>query len=437
MTRVVVAVDSFKGSIGAADAAAAVRDGWAEARGADEIVLLPMADGGEGTLDAFAAAVPGARRMPVTVCGPHGREITASWLPSARWHRGRGTGVDERNRAAAGGCRRAAPWDADTRGFGEAIAAALDHGVERLVLGIGSSASTDGGVGMLTALGARFTDASGAPLAPGVRGLVALADADLSGLRPLPPGGAVVLSDVTNPLCGPGGAAAVFGPQKGLDAEAVAVADAALARLAGLVAPGAAPLSPAASFDTSDAERAPSRRARPISPADSGPARQHPAHSAHVWDAGTPGAGAAGGTGFGLLAWGAELVRGAERVAELIHLAEAIAAADLVITGGGLVRRAVRRRKGARVRRAAGVRVGRARRVGGRTHHGGCRHLGLRGIRLADGTRRIARSLAVRTRRLAARRRRTGGARPLTALRRHVRGEEGGAEVPRVARRRP
>ncbi|MCZ7140663.1 glycerate kinase, partial [Salmonella enterica subsp. enterica] len=84
------------------------------------------------------------------------------------------------------------------------IAAALDHGAERLVLGIGSSASTDGGAGMLTALGARFADASGAPLAPGMRGLVALTDADLSGLRPLPPGGAVVLADVTNPLCGPG-----------------------------------------------------------------------------------------------------------------------------------------------------------------------------------------------------------------------------------------
>ncbi len=144
-----------------------------------------------------------------------------------------------------------------------------------------------------------------------------------------------MLSDVTNQLCGPVGAAAVFGPQKGLHAEAVAVADAALARFAGLVAPGAAPLSPAASFDTSDAERAPSRRARPLRTDHSAPARQHPAHSAHVWDAGTPGAGAAGGTGFGLLAWGAELVRGAERVAELIHLAEAIAGADLVITGEG------------------------------------------------------------------------------------------------------
>ena len=328
MMRVVVAVDSFKGSIGAADASAAVRDGWGRARSADEVVLRPMADGGEGTLDAFAAAVPGARRMPVTVCGPHGREVPASWLLLPD-----GTGVVELAstsgiellQADGGGGLR--PWDAGTRGFGEAIAAALDHGVERLVLGIGSSASTDGGVGMLTALGARFADASRAPLVPGVRGLVALADADLSGLRPLPPGGAVVLSDVTNPLCGPGGAAAVFGPQKGLDAEAVAVADAALARLSDLVS--------AASFDTSDAERAPSRRERPLRTDHSGPARQHPAHSAHVWDAGTPGAGAAGGTGFGLLAWGAELVPGAERVAGRIGLADAIAGADLVITGEG------------------------------------------------------------------------------------------------------
>lgn len=328
MMRVVVAVDSFKGSIGAAGASAAVRDGWGRARSADEVVLRPMADGGEGTLDAFAAAVPGARRMPVTVCGPHGREVPASWLLLPD-----GTGVVELAstsgiellQADGGGGLR--PWDAGTRGFGEAIAAALDHGVERLVLGIGSSASTDGGVGMLTALGARFADASGALVAPGVRGLAALAEADLSGLRPLPPGGAVVLSDVTNPLCGPGGAAAVFGPQKGLDAEGVDVADAALARLADLVS--------AASFDTSDAERAPSRRERPLRTDHSGPARQHPAHSAHVWDAGTPGAGAAGGTGFGLLAWGAELVPGAERVAERIGLADAIAGADLVITGEG------------------------------------------------------------------------------------------------------
>lgn len=107
------------------------------------------------------------------------------------------------------------------------------------MLGIGSSASTDGGAGMLAALGARIVDADGQPIAPGARGLATAASVDLSGLRPLPRGGVVVLSDVTNPLLGPRGATAVFGPQKGLDADGVVTADAALARFAALVVYGA------------------------------------------------------------------------------------------------------------------------------------------------------------------------------------------------------
>ncbi|MGB4778644.1 glycerate kinase, partial [Microbacterium sp.] len=163
MTRVVVALDSLKGSIGAADAAAAVAEGWRDALEHVDVRLLPMADGGEGTLDAFETAVPGSRRMPVRVRGPRGRDLSASWLLLPD-----GTGVVEL--ASTSGIElltadsgALAPWDADTFGFGQAIAAALDHGVSRLVLGIGSSASTDGGVGMLTALGV-----PGAP-APGVR----------------------------------------------------------------------------------------------------------------------------------------------------------------------------------------------------------------------------------------------------------------------------
>src|SRR5690606_4152628 len=105
----------------------------------------------------------------------------------------------------------------DTTGFGQAIVAALDHGVSRLVLGIGSSASTDGGTGLLTALGGRFADETGAPIRPGARGLLELAHVDLSNLRSAPE--VLVLSDVTNPLIGPRGAAAVFGPQKGLSAD--------------------------------------------------------------------------------------------------------------------------------------------------------------------------------------------------------------------------
>lgn len=286
MTRVVVALDSFKGSITAADAAAALAAGWRATIAGVEIALRPMADGGEGTVAAFAAAVAGAERVPVTVRGPAGRMVDASWLRLPD-----GTGVVELASTSGiemlGDERR--PWDADTLGFGQAVLAALDAGVPRLVLGIGSSASTDGGAGFLTALGARLLDESGASVAPGARGLAEVASVDVADLRPLPAGGVVVLSDVTNPLLGADGAAAVFGPQKGLDADGVARAESGLARLAALV--------------------------------DVDPA--------------TPGAGAAGGTGFALRLWGAELRPGAAEVADLIGLRDAVHDADLVVTGEG------------------------------------------------------------------------------------------------------
>lgn len=295
--RVVLAPDSFKGSITAAEVAAALAEGWRDVDPDAEIAARPMADGGEGTLDAFAAAIPGSTRMRVTVTGPHGRPVPASWLllpptPDAPY----GTAVVEL--AGTSGIEllgeELRPLDAHSVGFGEAIAAALDHRtaehqVSRLVLGIGGSASTDGGIGMLTALGARFTDAAGTAIPVGARGLDTVAAADLSALRALPEGGVVVLTDVTNPLLGPAGSAAVFGPQKGLDLAAVARADAGLARLATLL-----PADPIA-----------------------------------------PGAGAAGGVGFGLLAWGARLVPGAAEVAELVGLRDALGAASVVVTGEG------------------------------------------------------------------------------------------------------
>ncbi len=294
MTRVVVAPDSFKGSIDARTAADALRRGWLSARPRDEVVRRPMADGGEGTRDAIAAATPGSRPMPVVVSGPDGRDHAAQWLLLPD-----GTGVIDL--ASTSGIEllrgRLRPWDADTRGFGQAIAAALDHGVGHLVLGIGSSASTDGGAGMLSALGGRFRDAAGRPVAPGAHGLGEIASVDLSGLRPVPAGGATVLTDVTNPLLGPRGAAAVFGPQKGLDACAVASVD---ADLRGYAAHLAADPSVGTAVDPD-----------------------------------APGAGAAGGTGLALRAWGALLVPGAAEVARLIGLAEAIAGADLVVTGEG------------------------------------------------------------------------------------------------------
>lgn len=296
---VVIAPDSFKGTIAAAAAAQALAEGWRSERPADDLRLRPMADGGEGTVDAFATAVPGARRMPVAVNGPEGAEVEAAWvlLPSTPDAPG-GTGVVELASTSGiellGTPPRLRPFDAHTRGFGEAIAAALAHGVSRLVLGVGSSSSTDGGAGMLTALGARFADAHGAAIPGGARGLADVANADLSRLPALPPGGVTVLSDVSNPLLGARGAAAVFGPQKGASPDDVAVLDAGLARFARVLR----------------------------------------AEAPHA-DPDAAGAGAAGGTGFGLLAWGASLVPGSAAVAELVGLDDAVAAASVVITGEG------------------------------------------------------------------------------------------------------
>ncbi|SDY79861.1 glycerate kinase [Tessaracoccus flavus] len=290
--NVVVAPDSFKGSARADDVARAMSDGWLAARPHDHVLLRPMADGGEGTLEVFASAVPGARWVPVTVAGPVGEPVDARWLwlPPAEDAPG-GTGVVE----LASTCglellgERRAPWDARTTGLGQAIRAALDHGVSRLAVSIGSSASTDGGVGCLTALGYAFLDGDGRQIAPGARGLADVDRVDRSGAVALPPGGATVLSDVTNPLTGPRGAAAVFGPQKGLAPGDVAVADEGLRRLARVMG----------------------------------------------GDPSAAGAGAAGGTGFALMDWGAELRPGAVEVARLIGLAEAVSRADVVITGEG------------------------------------------------------------------------------------------------------
>ncbi|HYJ50695.1 MAG TPA: glycerate kinase, partial [Microbacterium sp.] len=160
---VVLAPDSFKGTLGAADAAAALAEGWRRARPDDDIVLLPMADGGEGTLAAFATAVPDAERVDVRVVGPDGAEIDSAWLrlpPTAEAPGG--TAIVELG--ATSGIEllfELRPLDAHTYGLGQAIAAALAAGVSRVVVGLGSSASTDGGTGMLRALGARFRDADG------------------------------------------------------------------------------------------------------------------------------------------------------------------------------------------------------------------------------------------------------------------------------------
>ncbi|PZE61467.1 glycerate kinase [Curtobacterium sp. MCPF17_047] len=283
--RVVIAPDSFKGTASAADVARAVADGWRSERPDDDLVILPMADGGEGTIDAVATAVPGSERVPVTVTGPDDRPVETAWL---RLPDGRAL-VELAATSGLTLLDHPRPDTAHTTGFGQAIAAALDAGATGLLLGIGGSASTDGGIGALRALGLAVgtsvpADATGGTV------LDHVPPVDTTALRTLPKLGAVVLSDVTSPLLGEHGAAAVFGPQKGVAPDRVAVHEDRL------------------------------RRWSECFP--------------HV-DAATPGAGAAGGTGFGLLAWGAVLASGATTIADAIGLSDAVARADLVITGEG------------------------------------------------------------------------------------------------------
>jgi glycerate kinase len=284
--RVVAAPDSFKGSIGAAAAAAALAAGWHEARPADEVTCLPLADGGEGTLEVLAAAEPLAWWREAAVSGPGAAQVAARWLELP----GQTHVIELASAAGLPLLPELDPLGAHTAGVGELIGLALDAGARRVVIGLGGSATTDGGTGALTALGARFLDAAGRRLGPGGGPLARLAVADLSGLRRPPPGGVSCLTDVAAPLLGPAGAAAVFGPQKGAAAGQVAVLEAGLARLAAVL-------------------------------------RGQPAQ---------PGAGAAGGTGYGLAAaWGARLLPGSAEIGAIAGLDAALAGADLVITGEG------------------------------------------------------------------------------------------------------
>jgi glycerate kinase len=291
--RIVIAPDSFKGSATAVEAAHAIAEGWRSVRPDDHLTLAPMADGGEGTVDAVAAAVAHAEVRRTRVTGPDGREVTARWLlmPSGDGPR---TALVEL--AEASGLlllSSLAPFTAHTLGLGELLASALADGVERVFIGLGGSASTDGGTGALLGLGATFIDEHGARVSLGNAGLHRLARADLSTAIPPPSSGALILSDVDNPLLGRRGAVPVFGPQKGIDASCADRAEQALERLVAALGPEATAF------------------------------------------ADTPGAGAAGGTGFGLLAWGAEIAPGARAIAELIGLPAAIDSAELVITGEG------------------------------------------------------------------------------------------------------
>jgi glycerate kinase len=294
--KIVLAPDSFKESMTAMQAVAAMRAGVLAVLPEAECVGVPMADGGEGTVDAVVDALYG-ERVGVEVSGPLGTTVTAQYgyVPL------RQLAVIEM--AAASGLELI-PRDqrdvlhASTFGVGQLIRHALDRGAEEFVIGLGGSATNDGGAGMLVALGAVLADADGNPLPPGGAALERLDRIDVSGLDPrLRDARVHVASDVTAPLLGPMGASAVFGPQKGATAADVKRLDASLARLA------------------------------TVTRATLGTA--HPEH---------PGAGAAGGLGFALLDFlGAVLKPGVEEIAETVGLERHVKDADWVFTGEGSV----------------------------------------------------------------------------------------------------
>ncbi len=292
--RFLVAPDSFKGSLTAAEAARVMARGLRTVFPDAEILELPVADGGEGTVDALLAATGGTSRC-TRVRGPLGDPVEAVWgvLGDGR------TAVIEAA-AASGlglvpeGCRD--PRRASTFGTGELVKAALDAGFRRILLGLGGSGTNDGGAGFARALGARLLDAEGRDLPEGGAALARLARVDASGLDPrLRATELLVASDVDSPLCGPRGATAVFGPQKGLAPEGVKELDAALSNLARIV-----------SRDT----------------------------GREVAD--LPGAGAAGGLGAGLL-WftRAQLRPGVELLLEASAFEARLRGVDLVFTGEG------------------------------------------------------------------------------------------------------
>ena len=296
--RIVVSTDSFKGTLTSVQAGAAIRDGVVRIRPDADVVVIPMADGGEGTVQAVLAGAGGCVRE-TTVPDPLGRPVTARF----------GLLADERTAvlemAASSGLSlvppsRRDPTKTSTYGTGRQILAALDAGATRLLIGIGGSATVDGGCGCAQALGVRFLAADGSALPPGLAGghLDRIARIDVSGRDPrLGDAELVVLCDVTNPLCGPDGAAVVYGPQKGATPEQIERLDRNLSRLAEIIE------------------------------ADVG-----------IRVADLPGAGAAGGLGAGLVAFaGATLDSGIDSVIEVTRLSERIQGSDLVITGEGRI----------------------------------------------------------------------------------------------------
>ncbi|MFC6021663.1 glycerate kinase [Plantactinospora solaniradicis] len=299
-----LAPDKFKGSLTATEVVRHLTAGLRRAVPDIEVRGFPVADGGDGTLDAAVSA--GFRRIPVDVTGPTGIPVRTAF--------GYADGVAVVELADACGLRRLPdgvpdPRHASSHGAGEVIRAALEHGCAEVVLGLGGSASTDGGAGLVGALGVRLLDERGAELPPGGAALRHLHRVDLTGLHPaVRRTRFVVAGDVNNPLLGPTGAATVYGPQKGATDDDVAVLEAGLTRWAEL------------------AEAA-------IRAADlPGATGSAPGLGVSRW----PGSGAAGGVGFAALGFlGARFRSGIELLLDLLGFPEALADADLVVTGEG------------------------------------------------------------------------------------------------------
>lgn len=310
--RVLLAIDSFKGSVSSAQAEAAVAEGvrrvWPDA----EVRTLPLADGGEGTLDGIAAC--GGELSTCDVTGPLGDRVSARMLVDGEHE----SAVIEMAEAAGIGyspCTESAALAATTYGVGELMLHAVRAGAKTIYIGLGGSATNDGGAGMLQALGARVVDDQGCDVAPGLAGLKQVASVDLApALQALDDVRIVVLSDVENPLVGRRGALAVFGGQKGLPADDVEV----LRRYDGWMV-GYGRLLDAAIFEA----RAQGLLRTPENARTFGSVL------------GVPGAGAAGGLGAALLALGAELRSGVETVLDLVGFDERVRDVDLVITGEG------------------------------------------------------------------------------------------------------
>lgn len=292
--KLLIAPDSFKECLTAREVAAHIAEGWRRGLPGSEIVLCPMADGGEGTLDAILSA-RGGKRTSVDVTGPMGEPVRAQYGLAGN------SGVAVVEMASATGIHlvplaHRKPLVSTTFGVGELLRHAMEHGAKDIIVGVGGSATNDGGAGMAQALGWRLLDADGKDLPPGGAALASLHRIEDTKASALWRECRVrVACDVTNPLCGDKGATAVYGPQKGVQPDDVSMLDDALRHFADVV-----------------------EGALGVSLAD------------------CPRAGAAGGLAGGLKAFlGAELCDGAALVAEMTGLEEKIGAADLVITGEG------------------------------------------------------------------------------------------------------